>query len=65
LFFIGFCSCVRLFFTVPRTPVNPCREGHLKKKGKKVESKAGQGLGLLVEKFLVLGVFVPIRTGKL
>jgi len=37
----------------------------LKKKGKKVESKAGQGLGLLVEKFLVLGVFVPIRTGKL
>ena len=47
-----------------KTPVNPCRERHLEKEGKKAESMAGQLFGLLVEKFFGLGVFEPKRTGK-
>jgi len=37
--------------------------GHLKKEGKKAESKAGQGVCLVVEKFFGFGCFEPIKAG--
>jgi len=37
--------------------------GILKKRAKKAESKAGQGIGLVVEKFLGLDGFEPERVG--
>jgi len=39
-------------------------KGILKKRAKKAESKAGQGLGLIVEKFLGLGGFERLQIER-